>query len=453
LLWVRHTYADAMGPATRERLDIAILRYRYWMDEPGNDVQWYFSENHALLFHTAAYLAGHLFPDAAFVRSQRSGSAQSAVGAERVRAWLDHFEHWEMAEFNSAPYFPIDLKGLSALAALAPDADIRERAAKATTRLLEIVARSAHHGVLTAAQGRSYEHSLVPARTLELSAIARLFWGRGWYGRRVHALPMLALLVRDHGFAPPAQLRAYARHEDAMHIEWRFAQGPERIAKLYHYKSRSFAMGSVASYRWGEWGYQETPLHLRLGDSPEAQIWINHPGEVIQFGAGRPSFWGGNGTLPRVHQYRGLAIVDYELHEGQPDFTHAWFPPAEFDEHVLGDDSASARSGDGLAMLKASGPLELMRSGPSAGVELRLPGRRARWIVRVADRAEAGSLDEMHRRFGNLSVTEAGDGALAITDPTYGRVIFAHHGVVEAEGRRLDPSEWTIQGEATTFGA
>ena len=36
----------------------AILGYRYWMDEPGNDVQWYFSENHALLFHTAAYLAG-----------------------------------------------------------------------------------------------------------------------------------------------------------------------------------------------------------------------------------------------------------------------------------------------------------------------------------------------------------------------------------------------------------
>ncbi|TGU53222.1 hypothetical protein EN791_034585, partial [Mesorhizobium sp. M2D.F.Ca.ET.148.01.1.1] len=91
------------------------------MDEPGNDVQWYFSENHALLFHTAAYIAGGLLPEARFTRSGRLGREQSAVGAARVRAWLEHFEAWEMAEFNSAPYFPIDLKGLCALYAQAPD--------------------------------------------------------------------------------------------------------------------------------------------------------------------------------------------------------------------------------------------------------------------------------------------------------------------------------------------
>ena len=67
-------------------------------------------------------------------------------------------------------------------------------------------------------------------------------------------------------------------------------------------------------------------LHLRLGSTPEAQIWINHPGETIQSGYGRPSFWGGCGTLPRVHQYRDLAMLDFNVHEGQPDFTHAWFP-------------------------------------------------------------------------------------------------------------------------------
>ena len=60
--------------------------------------------------------------------------------------------HGLMAEFNSAPYFPIDLKGLTALLALAPDADIRDRARAAIVRLIEIVARSAHHGVLTAAE-------------------------------------------------------------------------------------------------------------------------------------------------------------------------------------------------------------------------------------------------------------------------------------------------------------
>ena len=326
LLWARRVYGEAIAGDLRQRIDAAILNYRYWMDEPGNDVQWYFSENHALLFHTAAYLAGHLLPEARFLRSGRIGAEQSAVGLARVRAWLDHFEDWEMAEFNSAPYFPIDLKGLTILYALAPDADVSRRAGTAIIRLLEIVARSAQQGVLTGAQGRSYEHTLRAARSLELSGIARMLWGKGFYGMRFHTLPQLALCLRDHGLDVPEALAGIACLEGDDAQEWCFAQGQDRIAKLYHYKTRDFAMGSAAAYRWNEWGYQETVLHLRLGDNPDAQIWINHPGETIHSGYGRPSYWGGCGSLPRVHQYRDLAVLLFNCAAEQPDFTHAWFP-------------------------------------------------------------------------------------------------------------------------------
>lgn len=254
LLWSRKAFVDGIAPDVLGRIDGAILGYRYWMDEPGNDVQWYFSENHALLFHTAAYLGGALLPKGRFVRSGRTGTEQSKVGLERVRAWLDHFEKWEMAEFNSAPYFPIDLKGLTTLMALAPDADVRERASAAIVRLLEIVARSAHHGVLTGAQGRSYEHTLRAASSLELSSIARMLWGTGYYGRRFQALPQLALCLRDHGLRLPVELQAVATYNHADAQKWCFAQGQDRIAKLYHYKTSDYAMGTAAHYRWNEWG-------------------------------------------------------------------------------------------------------------------------------------------------------------------------------------------------------
>lgn len=208
LLWTRHAYGEAIAPKLRRRIDAATLNYRFWMDEPGNDVQWYFSENHALLFHTAAYLAGHFLQGETFVRSGRNGAEQSDVGLGRVRAWLDHFEAWEMAEFNSAPYFPIDLKGLTILFALAPQADVRRRAGKAIVRLLEIVARSAQQGTLTGAQGRSYEHTLRASRSLELSGIARMLWAKGNYGMRFHALPQLALCIRDHGLRCQRSSRA-----------------------------------------------------------------------------------------------------------------------------------------------------------------------------------------------------------------------------------------------------
>lgn len=448
LLWSRIAYGKDMAPEVRARVDRAILAYRYWMDEPGNDVQWYFSENHALLFHTAAYLAGALLPDDRFVRSGRPGRQQSAVGLGRVRAWLDHFEEWEMAEFNSAPYFPIDLKGLTALFALAPDADVRRRAGKAIVRLVTIIARSAHHGVLTGAQGRSYEHTLRASSSLELSGVARLLWGRGHYGRRVHALPQLALCLRDHGLDLP-DLAAVADFTGEGAQEWVFAQGQNRMAKLYHYKTAAFAAGSAAHYRWGEWGYQETVLHLRLGADPDAQIWINHPGEVIHSGYGRPSYWGGSGALPRLHHYRGLAVMIFSCADEQPGFTHCWFPRLAFDRSEVTGDVALAAGGDGLVLLKGHAPFEPVEEGPTAGNELRLPGRKAVWIVRLGEASRHASPDAFARTFAGLTLVEEAGGTLSIIDPEYGRVRMHADGRVEAEGRSIDPAAWTVAGEAT----
>ena len=396
--------------------------------------------------HTSAYLAGYLLQDEIFARSGRKGVDQSAVGAARVRAWLDHFEQWEMAEFNSAPYFPIDLKGLTALAALSPDEDIAIRAKAGIVRLCEIIARSAHHGMVTAAQGRSYEHTLCAGRSLELSGVARLLWGMGWYGRRVHALPQLAVCLRDHGLVVPENLSDIADHRDRRHQEWKFAQGENRFAALYHYKGEHFAMGSAAHYRWHEWGYQETILHLRLGERPEAAIWINHPGETIQFGYGRPSYWGGCGTIARVQQYRGLAILDFQTFEEQPDFTHAWFPIAEFDESRVDGNLALASSGRGVAVIRGSGPLSMVTQGPSAHAELRQYGRNTGWIVRVCD---SGSMAVAGERFAGLSLVATSEGDFVVDDPDYGIVRFLGDGAVEAEGRRIAPKEFTVSGEAT----
>ena len=452
LIWSRTVWGKDIGEATRARIDQAILGFRYWMDEPGNDVQWYFSENHALLFHTSAYLAGHLLADTTFVRSGRTGAEQSAVGAARVRAWLDHFEAWEMAEFNSAPYFPIDLKGLTALAALSPDADIAERAKKGIVRLCEVIARSAHHGMVTAAQGRSYEHTLCAGRSLELSGVARLLWGKGWYGRRVHALPQLAVCLRDHGLTVPESLVTVACHQADEHQEWRFAQGENRFAALYHYKSRDISPWGPPPITAGTNGATRRPCCIcGSASGPEAAVWINHPGETIQFGYGRPSYWGGCGTLPRAHQYRGLAVLDFSTFEEQPDFTHAWFPVARIRrEPRRGQPCAGpqrTRRGDAARQRRSCRG----QGWPSANAELRQYGRKTRWIVRVCEACEpcrGGSAVS-----GRLRSRRSEDGSLVIDDPDYGTVRFRADGSVEAEGRTVSPKDFTVAGEVTMLAA
>ncbi|MBT9245995.1 hypothetical protein KM031_18255 (plasmid) [Gemmobacter fulvus] len=443
MLWGRIVYGDRIPADLRNRMDAAVRDFRYWMDEPGNDVQWYFSENHALLFHTAAYLAGMYQAGATFRRSGRTGAEQHRVGYARLCDWFDHFERAEMAEFNSSPYFPIDLKGMTALYALAPDDDIRDRARRAILRLIEIVANSAHHGVNTAAEGRSYEHSLCPADTSELTGMARLLWGRGWFGAHVNCLSQLAICLRDHGLAVDPALKDRALWTGAGEQEWRFAQGNALFARLYHYKTADVAMGSTAAYRWGEWGYQETLIHGRLGDEPRAQFWINHPGEMVQSGYGRPSYWGGSASVPRVQQYRGLALVAFSGTEGHLGFTHAWFPTEAFqDWHVAGT-RARARHGRGCVALRGNGPLTLMTEGGSAHAELRLAGLTGLWLVRLGSGDDAAAFEAAHP----LQAVADGAGSFTVMDPDYGSVRFLADGRIEAEGRVLAPLDWTLEGE------
>jgi hypothetical protein len=110
--------------------------------------------------------------------------------------------------------------------------------------------------------------------------------------------------------------------------------------------------------------------------------------------------------------------------------------------------TAFAEADDAFALIKASGPLELVTTGPTAGNELRVAGHKATWIVRLGDRATAGSLDAFASRFGSISVSEQADGALVVNDPDYGQVVFAADGSATAEGRKVDPATWSIEGQA-----
>ena len=164
-----------------------------------------------------------------------------------------------MAEFNSAPYFPIDLKGLTALFALAPDADIRARAGRGIARLLEIVANSAHHGILTAAQGRSYEHSL------RAGALARALRHRppALGPRRLSAPASTPCPSSPSASATTASpcptLAARALWQGDGAQEWCFRQGEDGFAAALPLQDpRLRRWAPPPRYRWGEWGYQET---------------------------------------------------------------------------------------------------------------------------------------------------------------------------------------------------
>ncbi len=148
---------------------------------------------------------------------------------------------------------------------------------------------------------------------------------------------------------------------------------------------------------------------------------------------------------------RALAVVAFDGAEPQPDLTHAWFPRPAFDETALADHAALARSGDGLAALFADGPLTPITTGPSAGCELRLPGRRGRWLLRLGDTAAHGGLPDFRRRYAGLALAETADGRMIVDDPDYGVVEFARTGKSPPKAGPWTPPLGRSQGREPSF--
>lgn len=85
--------------------------YRYWADEPGDDVMWFFSENHALMFHICQYFAGKSMPERVFTCSGLTG--RRPPGKRRAAGCLVRKLFAEFAtEWNSVPICPLMSWGL-----------------------------------------------------------------------------------------------------------------------------------------------------------------------------------------------------------------------------------------------------------------------------------------------------------------------------------------------------
>ena len=96
------TTCSSSGCATRTHLDPEladaieerILAFKYWWTEPTPegvvDSQYYWTENHQIIFLANEYIAGQTFPDEVFTNSGMTGTrAHRAHADERLRKWFD----------------------------------------------------------------------------------------------------------------------------------------------------------------------------------------------------------------------------------------------------------------------------------------------------------------------------------------------------------------------------
>lgn len=404
LLWIMTVQSGGVPEAEAARAKAAILGYRYWMTEPGNDAMWFWSENHVLCFHASQYLAGRLYPGEVFTNSGKTGAEQEEEGRVRLVRWFDAVEADGLAEWNSAAYYPIDFIGLFALAQLG-GGEVRARARRMLDRLFAMIALHTIGGVSAGSMGRAYDKELRAGPLTELSPFAAVAWGRGWLNDGVAALPMFCL----SDYAPPEGLEALVAPDAGRAVTARYTQGHGTQGRLALWKTSHMQLSACIDAAPGAGGHQQHLVDVQSAAAPFARAWVNHPGDDDPWGGNRPSYWAGNGRMPRVGMEANIALVLFDTGEGAPRrWTHAYAPVRAFDAHALGPDYLVLVSGRGAVTMKATGSIIPVTSGPGAGLEWRCEGRRTGWAVLVGD-VPPGGLDALQDAARDMALTLTGE--------------------------------------------
>ena len=386
LLWIVATHKDRLPSDLLARMTDAILGYRYWMDEPGNDAMWFWSENHVLCFHVSELIAGRLFPDAVFTNAGLTGQAHVDLAEARLGRWFESIEAHGLAEWNSAAYYPIDFIGLFALYQFAGET-LKARAKLILDRLFTMIALHTINGVSAGTMGRAYDKELRAGPLTELSPFATVAFGTGWFNQGVAALPMFCA----SDYTPPDGLEDYAAPPAGKAVTAHYVQGFGDAARLALFKTANIQLSASIDAAPGAGGHQQHLVDIKAAGNPLARAYVNHPGEDDPWGSNRPSYWAGNGVMPRIGQDGNCCLMLFDL-GASPEigFTHAYAPREAFDAHVLGPDWLALRSGNGYAILKATGPITAVTDGPGAGIEFRVEGARTGWALVVGDVPDEG---------------------------------------------------------------
>lgn len=419
LLAVFSAHEEKFPAELASQVEALATDFRYWIDEPGNDVMWYFSENHALLFHITQYLAGYRYRDTQFSVSKRMGAEQYEIGKQRLAEWFDLFFQYGLSEWNSTTYLPIDLIGFFSLYLAAPDQEIKDQAKKALDFIFEIAAINYHGHTMSSTYGRVYEHNLKAMQQGEMSSILQIAWGKGYFNNALR--PSFLFSLTD--YQPKEELLAYVELSPGEALTAEYTQGINQ-AYTYLYKTADYSLASVINYQPYTHGLQQHTLNVSLGDEATL-LWLSHPGERQFSGENRPSFWAGNGNLPRIFQYQNVSLVHYRLAPAELPYIHLYVPYWRLDDCCQEGNWLFVRNKESYLGVYFSEGYALQTEGAISQREIRSYGREHHVVVKCSSEKEVGSFEVFKEAFlqspiqaseGNLNFVDKLGSRLAVSD-------------------------------------
>ena len=400
ILYIYHTFNEILSERLKNEIQETMLNFRYWIDEPGDDVMWFFSENHALLFHICQYLSGKYLPHGMFTNSGHLGSEVHERATELLNEWFENFFQEFITEWNSNAYIPVDVIGLGTLYNLTEaGSDLHNKAKKALDMIFYALSINEHKGAIMTSFGRSYEKELKGNYNVGTTGLLYVAYNAGYLNRSV--IGNISIILGD--YEAPEEYRKYMKLSGNQHLIHQNTQGFEKHVNLYLYKDADVLLSTAIGFKPNQPGYQEHIVQATIDET--AQVFINHPGESQPYGSGRPNFWAGNGVLPLAVQHRNVSILRYKIgEECRIDYTHAYIPLSEFERYIGEKNRIVLEKDGGYIGIYANNGISIQEEGPCQYREFISQGRENIWVIKVARSCEYENLDDFFQKFKAIEV-------------------------------------------------
>ena len=441
MIYIYRMFHSRISDTLKKALEETMVQYRYWIDEPGDDVMWFFSENHALLFHCCQYLTGTYLPDRIFTNSGKTGTEVKARGEELLHRWFDDFFREFITEWNSNAYIPVDVLGIGTLYNLTEeDNPLHKKAQKALDMIFYSLTVNAHKGAVMTSFGRSYEKEMKGNYNAGTTSLLYVAYNAGYLNRA--CIGYISLILGN--YEPPMEYNKYAVIDEEEEMIFENTQGFENHVNLYLYKNNRALLSTAVGFKPFEKGYQEHILQATIDET--AQVFINHPGEAFPYGSGRPNFWAGNGVLPLGAQFENTAVLRFHIEEEERiGYTHAYIPISAFSRYK-GEDGVLVLEKDGAYIaVKALQGLTIQEHGPNQFREFISQGRDNVWVVRVGSLREDQSLDDVFNVFKKLVINVDGT-STSVTDENGTEYLLEKETILKVNGETVYQYPQTVEG-------
>jgi len=178
LVRILYEAGDQIPESYREEIEQVLFNFRWWWDDPGENSMCYWTENHQILFASAEYLVGQMYPNTVFSNSGLTGKQHMAKAKQRALDWLEMRWNYGFSEFYSS-YYHEDVAALINIIDFADDEELLIKSRMIMDLLFYDIATQNINGMFVSTSARRHAAGRKGGPGSPLRGITRYFWGDG----------------------------------------------------------------------------------------------------------------------------------------------------------------------------------------------------------------------------------------------------------------------------------